>query len=197
VPGGTRGGRVTNGRDKALAELVAHVRTHGLPSEPSVRRFADAIGSSHRMLAYYFGSREELLAAILAAMRAEERDTLLSTATEWSLRDAALAMWSHYTAPERRAEHQSFFYVFSLALQQPEMFEAFLASLDAWTEVCAQIARDEGLTPARARDTARLLVGATRGLLIDRLTSDAPQQVDRSFRLLLDLTVPAAEHAAL
>ena len=188
---------MTNGRDKALAELVAHVRKHGLPADPSMRRLADAIGSSHRMLAYYFGSREELLAAVLAAMRAEERDTLLTTAKEWSLRDAGLAMWSYYTAPERGTEHQSFFYVFSLALQQPEVFAAFLASLDTWTDVCAQIARDEGLPAARARDTARLLVGATRGLLIDRLTSDAPQQVDRAFRLLLDLTVPAVELKAV
>src|SRR3954447_2871747 len=105
-----------SGRERMLARLVKHVRAHGLPADTSLRRFADELGTSHRMLAYYFGSRDELLATVLTAMRSEEREAAVSAAESWSLRDAALAMWSYYTDSARAGEHQAFFYVFALAL---------------------------------------------------------------------------------
>jgi AcrR family transcriptional regulator len=107
------------GRERMLARLVAHVRAHGLPADASLRRFADELGTSHRMLAYYFGSRDGLLAAVLTALRAEERQTLTATAENWSLRDAALAMWSYYTDPQQLPQHRAFFYVFSLPSSPP------------------------------------------------------------------------------
>src|SRR3954468_18282795 len=101
-----------SGRERVLSQLVAHVRKHGLPADPSLRYYAERLGTSHRMLAYYFGSREQMLAAVLAAMRADEREALWSTAQTWSLRDAALAMWAYYVDPARAKEHQVFFHVF-------------------------------------------------------------------------------------
>ena len=180
-----------SGRSEMLARLVAHVRQYGLPADPSLRHFADELDTSHRMLAYYFGSREGLLATVVAALRQQDREALLSTAQSWSLRDAALAMWSYYTDPARRPEHQAFFTVYSRALQQPEMFGEFLAASDAWVEVTATLAGAEGGDPEDAQVRAQLIVSAIRGLLVDRLASTHPDRVDRAFERLLDELVPA------
>lgn len=178
------------GRDQMLARLVAYVRDAGLPADCSLRQLAQELGTSHRMLTYYFGSRDGLLATVLTTMRAEERQTLTSTAENWGLRDAALAMWSYYTSPEQESEHRAFFYVFSLALQQPESYREFLASLNNWSVLTAELGMAEGLEPERARQSAQLIVSAIRGLLMDRLTSTDPSQVDAAFALLLDAVLP-------
>jgi AcrR family transcriptional regulator len=180
-----------SGRERVLSQLVAHVRKHGLPADPSLRYYADRLNTSHRMLAYYFGSREQMLATVLAAMRADEREALWSTAQTWSLRDAALAMWAYYSDPRRVKEHQAFFYVFSRALEQPEKFADFLGSLDAWVELAAELAMVEGDDRSTALQRAQLLVSAVRGLLVDRLASSSPERVDAAFTSLIDAMFPS------
>lgn len=183
----------TAGRDTMLARLVAHVRENGISPDASLRKFADELGTSHRMLAYYFGSRERLVATVIATMRAEDREALRRTAEEWDLRDAALAMWSYYTNPQQLPERRAFFYVLSLALGQPELFADFLASVDAWVDVTTELAQAGGLEPQEAAQTAQLIVSAVRGLLMDRLAGNSPERVDAAFTLLLDRFVPVRE----
>jgi AcrR family transcriptional regulator len=179
-----------------LARLVAYVRANGLPADCSLRRLAQELGTSHRMLAYYFGSRDGLLATVLTALRAAEKQTLTSTAENWGLRDAALAMWSYYTDPAQQGEHRAFFYVFSLALQQPESYAEFLASLDNWTALTAELGVAQGIEPERAQQVAQLVVSAVRGLLMDRIVSPNPGRVDAAFSLLLDTVLPESAVAA-
>ena len=179
-----------------LARLVTHVRRNGLPAVPSLRYYAEQLETSHRMLAYYFGSSEQMLATVLAAMRTEEREALRTTASTWSLRDAALAMWSRYTDPARANEHQAFFYVLSRALEEPTAYEDFLGSLNAWVELTRELAEAEGDDPGRAEQRAQLIVGTVRGLLIDRLVSPSPERVDAAFATFVDSLLPPARAAA-
>jgi AcrR family transcriptional regulator len=179
-----------NGRERMLARLVAHVREHGLSPDVSLRQLANELGTSHRMLVYYFGSRDGLLATVLTALRAHDKQMLSTTAATWSLRDAALAMWSYYTDPAQISAHRAFFYVFSLALQQPASYEAFIASLDNWVEITTELGIAEGLDAPAASRRAQLLVSAIRGLLMDRLTSSDRKRVDDAFHLLVDALLP-------
>lgn len=179
------------GRDRTLAQLVAMVRAQGLRPDASLRYIADELGTSHRMLTYYFGSRDGLLAAVLTAMRNEERALLTATAADWGLRDAALAMWSYYIDPRRLEELRAFFYVFSLALERPEVFADFLLSMDSWVTVVTDIGIAEGKSRADARAQGQLIVSAVRGLLMDRLSTTEPKPVDAAFLLLLDAVIPA------
>ena len=180
----------SSGREQMLAKLVAHVRAHGLEADCSLRKLAQELGTSHRMLAYYFGSLDGLLASVLSSMRAEERQTLTCTAENWGLRDAAMAMWSYYTDPGRSDEHRAFFYVFALALQHPAAYREFLSSFDEWTTVTADLASAQGLDRPQATRLAQLVVSSIRGLLMDRLTTSNPKAVDAAFDLLLDAVLP-------
>ncbi|MFD6219436.1 TetR/AcrR family transcriptional regulator [Nocardia asteroides] len=55
-------------RAELLAGVVAYIATHGL-AELSLRPLAAALGTSSRMLIYYFGTKEELLVQALATQR--------------------------------------------------------------------------------------------------------------------------------
>ena len=180
-----------SGRDEMLRRLVAHVRANGLTADCSLRQLAQELGTSHRMLAYYFGSRDGLLATVLTTMRAEDRQVVASTAHSWGLRDAALAMWSYFSDPARAQEHRAFFSVFPLALQDPPRYREFLDSLRDWSSLATELGIAEGLEPQRAEQVATLLVGAVRGLLIDRLSSSEAERADAAFELLLDELLPA------
>ncbi|HTA04061.1 MAG TPA: helix-turn-helix domain-containing protein, partial [Streptosporangiaceae bacterium] len=68
-PGPRRPG---SARDRLLAAAVA-IATQGGIADLSLRELAAAIGTSHRMLLYHFGSREGLLAAVTLAVEEAER----------------------------------------------------------------------------------------------------------------------------
>src|SRR3712207_6897642 len=54
-------------REAFLSGAVEHVLRHGVATL-SLRPLAAALGTSDRMLLYYFGSREQLLTAVLGAV---------------------------------------------------------------------------------------------------------------------------------
>jgi AcrR family transcriptional regulator len=55
----------TTARDRLLPPMAAHVLRHGL-NDASLRPLARAAGTSDRMLIYHFGSKEELIAELVA-----------------------------------------------------------------------------------------------------------------------------------
>src|ERR1700730_18018068 len=62
-------------RDRLLAAAVEQAMRSGI-ADLSLRELAAAIGTSHRMLLYHFGSREGLLAAVTLAVEEAERTAL-------------------------------------------------------------------------------------------------------------------------
>ena len=103
----------TPGRE-FLDRITAHIIEHGL-SETALRQLASIAGTSHRMLIYYFGSRDGLLGAVLHELRG--------------------ALWSYYTAPERRLEMQIFFYLAGQAAHNQQDHRGFTDAIVAtWTD---------------------------------------------------------------
>ncbi|HET8987432.1 MAG TPA: TetR/AcrR family transcriptional regulator [Humibacillus sp.] len=62
-------------RDALLAKAIHYYAEHGV-GDTSLRTLASSIGTSQRMLHYHFGSREDLLAAVIEAVVAEQIATL-------------------------------------------------------------------------------------------------------------------------
>jgi AcrR family transcriptional regulator len=59
-------------RERLLDAVVEHFTTDGL-ADQSLRRIAEATGTSHRMLLYHFGSKEGLLLAVVQSVEARTR----------------------------------------------------------------------------------------------------------------------------
>src|SRR5829696_10273447 len=62
-------------RERLLAGAIEHVSRHGV-GEISLRQLAAALGTSHRMLLYHFGSRDALLIEVIRTVEEQQRAAL-------------------------------------------------------------------------------------------------------------------------
>jgi AcrR family transcriptional regulator len=177
---------VSEARDALLERALEHVAAHGL-SDVSLRELAAAIGTSHRMLLYHFGSREGLVAAIVATMEAQQRDALAALADGTSSpRQLIESQWAQLTEPAVRPFVALFFEVLALAVHRRPGTEGFLDQLtDPWLALAADLAERMGLVADV--DELRLGVAVTRGLLVEVLASGDVEGPTASLRRFLDL----------
>jgi AcrR family transcriptional regulator len=177
---------VTAARDALLEKATAHVAEHGL-TDLSLRELAAGVGTSHRMLIYHFGSREGLVAAIVASMEAQQRAALEALAAGASTpRQVIEQQWEQLTDPGLRPFVALFFEVLAMAVHHRPGTEGFLDQLtEPWIEVAADLARR--LELVTDVDELRLGVAVSRGLLIEVLASGDVEGPTRSLRRFLDL----------
>ena len=90
----------------------------------SLRPLADALATSARMLMYYFGSKERLVAEALQLIAQRERAELASNADDG---DPLRAYWRWVSADERRPYLRLLYEVYGLALRDPDYYGSFLA----------------------------------------------------------------------
>jgi AcrR family transcriptional regulator len=167
--------------DRLLAATVDHVLKNGV-SSLTLRGLAEAIGTSHRMLIYHFGSKEGLLVAVIRAVEAAQRQFFAElTATDPTLSpgDGIRKMWRHFTDPRLGPHERLFFEIYGQALQgRPGTVGLLDDIVDAWVEPAAAYAIERGMPADRARADARLGVAVIRGLLLDLLATGNHQAVD-------------------
>ena len=167
-------------RERLLAGAMAYVSEHGV-GEISLRGLAAALGTSHRMLIYHFGSREGLLVAVVRAVEAAQRTLLAELAANAarSPADVMRAMWRRLADPSLWPSERLFFEIYSQALQQRPGTAGLLDDIvDSWVEPTVAYARQRGLDPEVARVEARLSVAVCRGLLLDLLATGDRGAVD-------------------
>src|SRR5579862_8111084 len=63
------------GKQRLLDAVIEHFSAEGL-ADQSLRRIAEAVGSSHRMLLYHFGSKDGLLLNVAQAVEARTQQQL-------------------------------------------------------------------------------------------------------------------------
>jgi AcrR family transcriptional regulator len=68
-------------RSLLLDQAIDYVTAHGWRAR-NLRRLAEALGTSHRMLIYHFGSKDGLLVAIVDEVEARQRAALAELQVE-------------------------------------------------------------------------------------------------------------------
>jgi len=172
----------TPARALLLDAVIAHLAQHGL-GDLSLRQLAQAVGSSHRMLIYHFGSKEGLLIAVVQEVEARQRAALVDLDLPAAQRpeDVVRGLWTRLADPLLWPLERLFFELYGQALGGHPAFAPFLDGIvDSWIEPAAQLGRRLGLAPDDARDEARLGLAVTRGLLLDLLATGDRQGVDRA-----------------
>jgi AcrR family transcriptional regulator len=168
-------------RDRLLAAAVDYVLAHGF-SNLSLRELAIAIGTSHRMLIYHFGSKEGLLVAVVRSVEAAQREffaDVLRSHPTLAAGDGIRLMWRHFTDPRFAPHERLFFDIYAQALQGRPGTDGLLEDIvDAWIEPVAAYAIDRGVSAEAARADARLGVAVMRGLLLDLLATGEREAVD-------------------
>jgi AcrR family transcriptional regulator len=155
-------------RETLLDAAVDYAIEHGL-TDLTLRPLADALGVLPNSLVHYFGSKDELLAAILNRVRERLRAHLANRPDSDPLCDA----WAWSSDPRHLDFFRSFFEAYALALRHPERFSRFLD----------RVVADWVLTDDPARTTLELAV--LRGLLLDLLTTGERKRVQDAFGLSL------------
>jgi AcrR family transcriptional regulator len=160
-------------RAQLLKDAVDYAVEEGL-SDLTLRPMADALGVQPNTLVHHFGSKEELLSAILNGVR--DRLRAMRAQMEADHGQAPLeGVWAWTSSPERMAFFRSFFEAYGLALRQPERFRPFLDRVVAdWL-------------PASGLVRATLELALVRGLLLDLLTTGEHDRVDAALALFVEL----------
>ena len=171
-------------RDELLERIVAEVATNGL-ADRSMRELAAGVGSSHRMLLYHFGSRDGLVAAIVAATEAAQRDALreLATGTD-SPADLVRGLWARVSAPELRPFVRLFFETLATQARTPG------AATDPTADWLDTV-HDLGPVADGSDDTdTRLGIAVVRGLLVDVLATGDVDAATAALERYLELAEP-------
>jgi len=164
-------------RQALLDAIVEEVATRGV-GDRSLRDLAAAVGTSHRMLLHHFGTRDELLLAIVDQV--ERRQMGLMRELPPDPADAIAVMWASLRAAELRPFERLFFECYARGAQGEEPFSRMLpGAVHSWLD-------DEA---ARGVDlaTMRLGLAVMRGLLLDLVGTDDSDGVDAAAAAFVEL----------
>jgi AcrR family transcriptional regulator len=179
-------------RERLLAGAIEHVSQHGV-GEISLRQLAAALGTSHRMLLYHFGSREALLIEVIRTVEEQQRAALAQILEEEADEPPAeimRRMWARVADPALWPNERLFFEVYAQALQgSPHALPLLDGIVDAWVEPLAALVAP-GWPEAEARAEARLGVAVVRGLLLDLLATGDRAAVDAAMERYIAAVAP-------
>jgi AcrR family transcriptional regulator len=167
-------------RRQLLDALIDEFADGGI-GDRSLREVAEAVGTSHRMLLHHFGSREELLLAVVGEVEHRQMGLLSELPTDPA--EGFAAMWADLHRPELRRLERLFFECYARAAQGekpfarmvPDAVNGWLSAVDATAEGAAD--------PAMAR----LGLAVTRGLLLDLVATNDDAGVDAAAKAFVDL----------
>src|SRR3954447_10590366 len=191
MPGAENG---TSARERLLAAAMEHVAEHGV-GDLTLRGLAAALGTSHRMLIYHFGSREGLLIEVIRAIEAQQRAALAEMLldADASTADTMRRMWHRLADPALWPNERLFFELYAQALQgTPHALPLLDGIVDRWVEPLTRIGVASGLPEADARAEARLGIAVTRGLLLDLLATGDREAVDAAMERYVAALAPEA-----
>ncbi|WP_156688435.1 TetR/AcrR family transcriptional regulator [Mycobacterium sp. Marseille-P9652] len=168
-------------RRRELLDAVVDEFAMGGVGDRSLRDVAAAVGTSHRMLLHHFGSRDDLLVAIVEEVESRQKRLLPELPHDPAA--SFTAMWADVRRPELRNSERLFFECYARAAQGekpyarmvPDAVDGWLAEMDA--------AAGGPVDPAMAR----LGLAVIRGLLLDLVATDDDAGVDAAAKLFAEL----------
>ena len=181
----------TDAREKLLDAVLDRLTGAGL-GDLSLRSLAAAVGTSHRMLIYHFGSKEGLLIEVVRALEARQRAALADLVAEMDAdpsatpADAVRRFWQRLADPVLWPAERLFFELYGQALQGRPGTTPFLDGIvDSWVAPMTALVVRFGGAPESAAADARLGVAVSRGLLLDLLATGDRAAVDAAMERFL------------
>jgi len=178
-------------RQRLLDASIDYVATNGL-SDVSLRTLAAALGTSHRMLIFHFGSKEGLWVEIIRTVEERQRRLLgeILPDPDQPVREAMRAWWKHISDPALWPNERLFFEIYGQALQgRAHTVELLDGIVEDWLGPATEINLALGIPRDLARAHARVGVAVTRGLLLDLLATRDVAGVDAAMDAFIDVYV--------
>lgn len=178
-------------RDELLDLVTDYVLEHGV-ADLSLRPLAAAIGSSPRVLLYYFGSKEDIIGHVIDRLRDRQRvafaDIPRNPAT---FADSVRAAWNVMSDARNEPLFRLFIELYGLALQDRKRYGRFLrGAVEDWLEYLEQPMQRNGYSRRDARDVATVILGGYRGFLLDLCATRDRERLARAVEIWI-LTLDA------
>ncbi|MBW0014340.1 TetR/AcrR family transcriptional regulator [Mycobacterium sp.] len=170
----------TERRRQLLDALIAEFAAGGI-GDRSLRDVAAAVGTSHRMLLHHFGSREDLLVAIVEEVERRQMGVLRDLPATPA--ESFAEMWADVRRPDLRNLERLFFECYARAAQGEKPFVRMVpGAVDGWLDEA------EAVTGGPIdRAMARLGLAVVRGLLLDLVATDDEAGVDAAATAFAEL----------
>jgi AcrR family transcriptional regulator len=146
----------------------------------SLRPLAAAVGTSARMLLHYFGSKEELIAEVMAEVQTRLQDAFHELSGNGRDDDLLPKFWQVVSHRANQPSLRLLFEVQMLALQNPKRYRRYLTSTSAnWRRLIEQA------LPAKRRNAAAatLYNAVIDGLLLELLATGDHRRTSRALLL--------------
>lgn len=167
---------MTDPRTRLLDDVIAYAGEHGL-SHASLREIATGVGTSHRMLIHHFGSKEDVLTAVVDEVERRQRAAMRDLAEGASDPEGLWPIWQRWCDPRLAPYERLFFELYGQALQGRPWAKPLLdRAVHDWIEPIAEALESSGADSDAA--TVRLTIAVTRGLLLDLLATGDREAVD-------------------
>lgn len=172
-------------REELEEALIDYVLEHGI-SDLSLRPLAEGLGVSTYSLVYHFGSKDGVIAAVVARVEERERAMVGAWIDEMGISSLGAIMrryWNDWCLPDELASYHRLFYeVYVLSLQRPERFEGFLARGGAqpWLSFVRERGVQSGLRDEDANLVAWLMASTVGGALLALLGTGDKEMATRA-----------------
>ncbi|CAB4967533.1 unannotated protein [freshwater metagenome] len=170
-------------RPELLAAATEYVLDHGV-ADLTLRPLASGIGVTIATVIRHFGSKDQLVEAVVRGIHAQLLTDLHS--------DAALAggdpervlrtLWSRWLEPRRAREFALLFEIYALALRAPHDHAWFLATVVTdWLQPLKEALRGLGHSQPDADVLATAILALLRGLHLDLAATKDADRVTAAF----------------
>lgn len=162
-------------RDELLELAYRHALQYGV-ADLSLRPLAAAVGSSPRVLLYLFGSKDDLVRALLARARQDELALLASATHELSgigLAGAAGRLWQWLADPDHHDLLRLWVEAYARSLVDPTgPWAGFAAqTVQDWLEVLVEYQPERERVSADGAAHRTQVLALLRGALLDLLAT--------------------------
>ena len=175
-------------REALLDRILDYACDHGI-SELSLRPLAKAVGSSPRVLLYYFKSKDALLAEVMDAARARQTAQLANVkfTSGLSAREICSLCWQMMSDARYETLYRLFYETFALAMVDPERFPGYVdRAIGDWLTFIAAPSIAAGAPRDEALAFATMILAGFRGFLMDLVATHDRERVNRAVELWLD-----------
>jgi AcrR family transcriptional regulator len=170
-------------RNELCEKALEYFLDHGL-AELSLRPLAEGIGTSARLLIYHFGSKENLIAVVMAHARSRVQRSVIGMMQAAGGRPDMASVWGWVSAPENMRYVRLLFEVQILALQHPQVYAHYLTDTSAsWLELIEQGIPDS----AERRTVATLCSAVIDGLALDYMSTGELDRTSAALHFFVSL----------
>ena len=166
-------GRTSPRQEELLEAAYRYVLVNGL-SDMSLRPLAAAIGSSPRVLLYLFGSKDDLVRALLARARSDEVTLLREIADgDGQMASVVRTTWRWLSAPEHRSVLCLWVEAYGRSLTEPDgPWGGFAAqTVQDWLQLLSEFQEPKNRRSPVGAAQRTLILAVLRGALMDLLAT--------------------------